>query len=212
MNIDELRKRIANSGFIMLNKQLASSIGINEAILYCELVSQRKRFEGRLDKGYFYCTVETIEEATSLSKYQQTEAIKKLIEYGLIKYIPKRGAPPRRHFRIILNDEIINQYLPIRNEENTQKQHVGEQIAAASEAETIIPEFTVTSEDNKEEVDRTTIIQSVIDKYADFAKNQGVSIVQVELFVVNELAQKLGISKEQAKTEYNFYQAEQNLF
>lgn len=61
-----------------------------------------------LDKGgYFYSTITDLEESTTLSKRQQSAAIKTLVEVGLID-CQKRGMPARRCFRVNDDVELLN--------------------------------------------------------------------------------------------------------
>jgi len=104
---------IRNDGSIIVNKSLARNIGLNEAILYSELLSKYIYFSKRcmLDcDGYFFNTVENIEEDTTLTKKQQIPAIKNLEKLGLIKKKIK-GLPPKRFFKIIQDFNLIKKYL-----------------------------------------------------------------------------------------------------
>ena len=96
-------------GSIIINKNLARAIGINEAIIYSELLSRYFYFEGRnnlgLD-GYFYNTVDDLEIGTTLTRWTQEPAIKKLVKLGLIK-TKVSGVPPKRHFKIVDDADIL---------------------------------------------------------------------------------------------------------
>ena len=79
---------IRADGSIIINKKLARSIGVDCAILYSEIISKYKYFKERNEltsDGYFFNTVENMEDDACLSAYQQREAIRKLEKYGLIK-------------------------------------------------------------------------------------------------------------------------------
>lgn len=96
---------LKSGGSIIVNKNLASNIGLDAAIFYSELCSKYKYFsqKKKLDKdGYFFNTVENMKNDTSLSDYRQREAIKKLKELGLICYQIK-GLPARRYFKVNLD-------------------------------------------------------------------------------------------------------------
>ena len=96
----------SNNGlYIILNKNLINSIGINEALLYSELFNRMHQFNFRgnlTDDGYFPCTIKEIEDEISLSRKQQDLVIKKLKDVGLIE-IKVLGLPAKRHFKIISN-------------------------------------------------------------------------------------------------------------
>jgi len=94
---------------IVINKNLARTIGLHEATIYGELVSRHHYFEERkaLDKdGYFYNTVDDMENGTTLTKYQQSKAINKLMKLKLIDMTVK-GCPPKRYFKINLDTDIL---------------------------------------------------------------------------------------------------------
>jgi hypothetical protein len=89
-------------GYITVNKTLAHEIGLNETIIYSELVSlhQYWRKQGKLtDDNWFFCTIENLERNTTLTRNKQDRAIKKLQELGLIE-VERRGLPAKRYFKI----------------------------------------------------------------------------------------------------------------
>jgi len=104
---------LRNDGFIIYNKNLARNIGVNEAILYSELLSRWNYFKERgqlTEDGFFFNTVKDLEEGTALSEYQQRRALNSLKEKGLIE-IEVRGIPAKRYFRIVEDSELIASYL-----------------------------------------------------------------------------------------------------
>jgi DNA-binding transcriptional regulator GbsR (MarR family) len=112
MSILEL---LRSDGSIVVNKKLAHAIGIDAAIMYSELISKHFYFENRdqiTEDGFFFNTVENMQEDTALSKYQQSKAIKKLVELKLI-FHENRGLPQKRYFKINNNELIIRKTLDI---------------------------------------------------------------------------------------------------
>jgi len=104
---------LRNDGFVIYNKNLAKNIGINEAILYSELLSRWNYFRERgqlTEDGFFFNTVKDLEDGTALSDYQQRRALNSLKEKGLIE-MEVRGMPAKRYFRIIEDSELIASYL-----------------------------------------------------------------------------------------------------
>lgn len=104
---------LRSDGSIILNKSMAHSIGINETIIYSELLSKYKYFAERnmLDEdGYFYNTLEDLEKDTALTNRQQTPAINKLMKLKLIDKCIK-GIPAKRYFKIYDNFNLIMKYL-----------------------------------------------------------------------------------------------------
>jgi len=109
MAIRTIIELLRADGSIVVNKKLAKVIGLQEAILYSELISKYLYFENDddLDKdGYFYNTADNIKDDTTLSKFQQSKAIEKLVKLGLIEY-DVRGLPATRYFKITENNNII---------------------------------------------------------------------------------------------------------
>jgi hypothetical protein len=104
---------LRSDGSIVINKNLMRTIGVHEAIIYCELLSRNNYFETREDlteDGYFFNTIEDLELGTCLSEYQQRRAIKKLCEFGLIETKTK-GLPAKRYFKIVDDVSLITKYI-----------------------------------------------------------------------------------------------------
>ena len=96
--IDLLR----NDGSIIVNKNLAFAVGLENAVVYSELVSKYKYFVDKREltkDGFFYNTVDNFRYDTTLTDKRQRKAIKQLEKLGLIE-TDLRGLPPKRHFRI----------------------------------------------------------------------------------------------------------------
>lgn len=112
---------LSNDGFIIVNKKIAKEIGLNESILLGELCSEYKywRAQGKLEGGWFFSTIENVEENTTLSAYQQRKSLKVLEDLGLVK-VKLKGTPPVRHIFINVEDlcnQILNNFA-FKNEEN----------------------------------------------------------------------------------------------
>ena len=72
---------LANDNYIIVNKSLIKEVGLKESILLGELAAEYNYYKNKnqLDEeGYFYSTIENVEENTSLSKYEQKKALEKL--------------------------------------------------------------------------------------------------------------------------------------
>lgn len=99
---------IHNDAFIQVNKNIAHAFGIHEALIYGELLSKHLWYKKHnyLDKeGWFYATIEDMQDATTLSDKQQRTAINNLKKHGLFEY-EVRGRPPKRYFKI--NEDVDN--------------------------------------------------------------------------------------------------------
>lgn len=99
MNVYELLSR---DNYLTVNKLLMKAIGISESILLSELC-YRRQYLARANKltedGFFYATVEDVEEETTLNDYAQRKALEKLTKMGLVK-VDRRGLPAKRYIRI----------------------------------------------------------------------------------------------------------------
>lgn len=93
---------LRSDAHISVNKALMFAIGVNEALIYSELLSRQAYFDSRdqlTEDGYFFNTIDDLESGTSLSVYQQRIAINNLKKLGLID-VQVKGLPPKRFFKI----------------------------------------------------------------------------------------------------------------
>lgn len=92
---------LANDGYIIVNKQLTKLLGLNEALIIGELISEYRYYSNRdelTDDGFFFSTIENIEENTSLNEYLQRKAMKRLVEMGILEIEHRKDK--LRFFRI----------------------------------------------------------------------------------------------------------------
>ncbi len=102
-----------NHNTVSFNRPIAHALGLAAAVVYSALIAKQVYYEQRdmLDsEGWFYSTIADLEESTSLSKRQQSGAIKALIDAGLVE-CQKRGMPARRYFRVRDDVELVNEIL-----------------------------------------------------------------------------------------------------
>lgn len=95
-------------GNISINKNLIHAIGLNEAIIYCELLSRHSYFEDRgklQEDGSFFNTIYDLQFGTGLCEKAQRTAIKNLEKLALLKCKVK-GVPARRYFYINFNADM----------------------------------------------------------------------------------------------------------
>jgi len=93
---------LASRNFIAVNKTLIKQLGLEEAIMIGELASEMSYWEEKkqLDEdGYFYSTVENIEEHTTFKEWRQRNVLNRLKDKGLIS-IRVKGLPAKRYIRI----------------------------------------------------------------------------------------------------------------
>lgn len=99
MNILSL---LANDNYIIVNKELIKTIGLEESIAIGDLASMfiYLQKQGELtEDGFFFYTVEAMEENTSLSDYQQRKALKNLKNLELID-MDLRELPAKRFIKL----------------------------------------------------------------------------------------------------------------
>lgn len=108
MNGNVMTKLLATDGFIQVNKYLIKTLGLHEAILIGELVSEYNYWssQDKLIDDMFYATRESIEDNTGLNAYMQRKAFSHLEELELITVV-KQGMPAVNYYKLNFNN-IIN--------------------------------------------------------------------------------------------------------
>lgn len=114
MNILQL---LASYSFITLNKNVIKAVGLEESLLLGELCSEYDYWIKReeLQDGYFFSTVENIEENTTLNDYKQRKALKTLQQLKIVD-VKVKGLPAKRYFKI--NEEQLIKLLNIQYSNN----------------------------------------------------------------------------------------------
>lgn len=95
-------KLLASRNFIAVNKTLMIKLGIDEAIMIGELASEYDYWETQYqldEEGFFYATVEKVEQNTTLTKYKQKKALDKLQKLGVVE-VKRKGVPAKRYIKI----------------------------------------------------------------------------------------------------------------
>lgn len=93
---------LRSDGSIVVNKRLAKEIGLLEAIIYSELASLYKYWEGRgelTDEEWFFCTFANLEENTTIKERTARKHINQLEKLGLIES-KLQGLPSKKYYRI----------------------------------------------------------------------------------------------------------------
>lgn len=119
---------ISTSNFITVNKELIKALGLEEAILLGELASENDYWSNKneIENGYFYSTIENIEEKTTLSAYKQRKCLENLKKRNIID-VQIKGMPAKRYIKIneeqlfkIFNSKLLKK-LTTRCEKNLQQ-------------------------------------------------------------------------------------------
>lgn len=92
---------IASNNYIVVNKTLAQTFGLEEAVMLGELASEMEYWQqrGELKDGFFYSTIENVKDATTLTDKRQRSALKALKAAGIID-VKLAGLPAKRYVRI----------------------------------------------------------------------------------------------------------------
>lgn len=122
---------LASSNYIIVNRSLMATIGINEALVLGELASECKywREVGKLkDNEWFFSTDDNIAERVPLSKPTIRRAIERLKELKIIE-TKLMGMPAKRFIRLIILDnhgyKNLNNhgYKNLNNHKNTKEEY-----------------------------------------------------------------------------------------
>lgn len=99
-----MKHLLSSSAFLVVNKELAKQIGLNETVLLADLISKEQYFidNNQLNEGWFFNTAKNIQADTTLTSHQQRKAIKNLKSLGIIE-TQLIGIPAKQHFKIIEN-------------------------------------------------------------------------------------------------------------
>ncbi|MGL5716558.1 MAG: hypothetical protein ACRCX2_26325 [Paraclostridium sp.] len=116
-----LKNIFSGSSYFMLNKVILKEIGLDEAIILSCLIEAGELFENE----WFYQTVETIEDLTTITEYRQNKALKNLENMGILDK-KLMGLPAKRHFRINIEKimDILSNKLP-KNLGNCNTKNLG---------------------------------------------------------------------------------------
>ena len=110
-----IKELLMSSSYWVLNKSVVKSLGIETAFFLTNLVEADKLLAD--DDGWFYQTIDTIEEITTLTRRKQESSIKILIERGILLQ-KNKGIPMKRYFK--LNSFKVNELLIPNNIKNVQ--------------------------------------------------------------------------------------------
>lgn len=103
-----LEDLLGSDAYIQVNKKLIKELGLHEAIMIAELLSERKYWymhDKLTDDCWFYSTRENLEENTGLSPYYQREAILSLVNAEVLE-TKKMGLPAKVYYRVV-DDKLL---------------------------------------------------------------------------------------------------------
>ena len=97
MNEITLKQLLMSSNYFVLNKQITKKLGIETAFLLTVLIEGSDKLSD--EEGWFFQTIELLEEITGLSRHKQTKIIENLLRLNLMTQ-KNRGVPCKRYFKI----------------------------------------------------------------------------------------------------------------
>ena len=126
---------MSSDGFISVNKSLVKLLGFQETGLYCELISRYRYFRDKemlTEDGWFFNTIEDLEDVLNMSVFVQRNIINKLVKLGLLE-IKHKGIPCKRYFKLNANQTEIFGILDNLKHENGLKSRLLETRKLGSE-------------------------------------------------------------------------------
>lgn len=110
------KQLLLSSSYWVLNKEVVMLLGIETAFLLSNFAEAEQMMAD--DDGWFYQTIEIVEEMTTLSRYKQDQSIKELEEMGILEK-ETRGMPAKRYFKI--NYECLTNLLVKKQQTSVRK-------------------------------------------------------------------------------------------
>mgnify|MGYP003641029518 CR=1 FL=1 len=111
-----MKNLLSSSAFLVVNKTLAKNIGLKETILLADLISKEEYFiNNGMTDGWFFNTEANIQKDTTLTPYQQRNALKSLKNHEIIETM-RKGIPAKQYFKI--NEEQVIKFLNNKSSTN----------------------------------------------------------------------------------------------
>ena len=105
-----MKSLLSSSAFLIVNKRLSQAVGLKASVLLADLISKEEYFiqHGSLIDGYFFNTEENIQRDTTLTPYEQRNALRTLKNHKILE-VKRMGMPAKQHFKI--NDDTVMKFL-----------------------------------------------------------------------------------------------------
>ena len=111
-----MKQLLSSTAFLVVNKELAKNIGLKETVLLADLISKEEYFiDNGMTDGWFFNTEANIQKDTTLTPYQQRNALKSLKKYEIIETM-RKGIPAKQYFKI--NEEQVIKFLNNKSSTN----------------------------------------------------------------------------------------------
>tara|TARA_R100000664_G_C2756084_1_gene143894 strand:+ start:2020 stop:2760 length:741 start_codon:yes stop_codon:yes gene_type:complete len=95
---------LSSTAYFTLNKHLVKFVGVESALVLSDLISKEDYFinNNLIKDGYFFNTLDNIEQDTTLSAHKIRNALKRLKKVEFIE-IKLKGIPAKTHIKIMHN-------------------------------------------------------------------------------------------------------------
>ena len=105
-----MKHLLSSSAYLVVNKNLCKVLGIKATILLADLISKEEYFRANhlLKDGWFFNTEANIEADTTLTPYQQRNALKILKDKGIVD-TKRVGVPAKINYQV--NEELVVKFL-----------------------------------------------------------------------------------------------------
>ena len=111
-----MKQLLSSTAFLVVNKELARNIGLKETVLLADLISKEEYFiNNGMTDGWFFNTEANIQRDTTLTPYQQRNALKTLKKNEIIE-TKRKGIPAKQYFKI--NEEQVIKFLNNKSSTN----------------------------------------------------------------------------------------------
>tara|TARA_R110002012_G_scaffold62994_3_gene165856 strand:- start:722 stop:1378 length:657 start_codon:yes stop_codon:yes gene_type:complete len=162
-----MKNLLSSTAFLVVNKELAKKIGLNETVLLADLISKEQYFieNNQLNDGWFFNTAKNIQDDTSLTAHQQRKCIKNLRSLGIIETHLK-GIPAKQHFKIIENK--LLSYFNTSFKENVKQDVKKTRTINKNKEITINNNISIRKQEFSEEVFRSNLSTDICNEFCEY--------------------------------------------
>jgi hypothetical protein len=176
----KVKELLLSNNYWVLNKKIVKSFGALTALFLTALAEAEDMFAE--EDGWFFQTIEEIENLTGITKYSQNKIISELEKQGILNQTV-RGIPAKRYFKLnyekIENSIFQNQQINIQKSEN-QFTEIGKSVCRNQQtsfpkSENYFSEIGnnkehINKETNKEHISKNENLDFVPTEYLDIIK------------------------------------------
>jgi len=162
-----MKNLLSSTAFLVVNKELAKKIGLNETVLLADLISKEQYFidNNQLIDGWFFNTAKNIQADTTLTSHQQRKSIKNLKSLGIIE-TQLIGIPAKQHFKIMTNK--LLSYFNTSCENNAQQDVKKTQTINKNKEITINNNISIRLQEFNEEVFRSNLSTDICNEFCEY--------------------------------------------